>query len=172
MKKLISFLDKFEDVVSIIFLVILSITVLIQVFCRYVLNSPLTGTEELARFAFIWMIFVGSAYVIKHGGHIGVEAIVMYLPDKVRKVIRVAINIMIIFTLIYILPSAIGFARLMDRIGSSALQIPMSYVYASVCVGIILMTIRLIQVSFFYIKDLTGNRTTDTDENATVEGGL
>ena len=38
---------------------VIIVCVSLQVFFRYVLNDPLTWSEELARFSFMWMVFLG-----------------------------------------------------------------------------------------------------------------
>lgn len=54
----------------IVFLVMLTMVslVVIQIFCRFVLNVSVPWTEEMSRLCFIWIIFLGSAMVECEGG--------------------------------------------------------------------------------------------------------
>jgi len=44
-----------------LFLLLFSITVFLQVLTRFVIQIPLAWTEEVSRYFFIWMVFLGSA---------------------------------------------------------------------------------------------------------------
>ena len=61
-----------------------------QVLCRYVLNDSLVWTEELARYLFVWITFIGAALAVKEGTHIRVALIVDRLPSNVRRFLDVA----------------------------------------------------------------------------------
>jgi tripartite ATP-independent transporter DctM subunit len=46
---------------------------LLQVFCRYVLNNSLSWPEEMARFFFVWFVFLGAAMVTRRARHIVID---------------------------------------------------------------------------------------------------
>ena len=54
-------MDKILSIACAILLSFMTILVLIQVFSRYVLNSPVAFTEELVRYSLIWTGFIGAA---------------------------------------------------------------------------------------------------------------
>lgn len=56
-------------VVFVIMLVMVSLVV-IQIFCRFVINVSVPWTEEMARLCFVWMMFLGSAIVECEGGQV------------------------------------------------------------------------------------------------------
>lgn len=58
--------------------------VLAATFFRYVLNSPLTWSEELARYLMIWIGLVGASVTMRHGEHIRINAVRRRLPGPVR----------------------------------------------------------------------------------------
>lgn len=66
---------------------IMSIVTLIQVLFRYVFKLPLSWTEELARFLFVWVVFLGSAVSVKELGHVGVEYFVSRLSFNKRRLL-------------------------------------------------------------------------------------
>jgi TRAP-type transport system small permease protein len=58
-----------------------------QVFYRYVLGSPLTWTEEIARYAFVWLVFLGAAVTLLRtgqDGHIALTFLVDRLGARAR----------------------------------------------------------------------------------------
>lgn len=60
--------------------------VLVATFFRYVLNSPLMWSEELARYLMIWIGLVGAAVTMRHGEHIRINAVRRRLPRPVRMI--------------------------------------------------------------------------------------
>ena len=55
-----------------------------QVLFRYLLNNSLNWTEELAKYLFVWMTFIGSASAFKDHIHIGVDFFVDLLPSQYK----------------------------------------------------------------------------------------
>jgi len=62
-------MDKFLSIACAVLLSFMTILVLIQVFSRYVLNSPVAFTEELVRYSLIWTGFIGAAYAFSTREH-------------------------------------------------------------------------------------------------------
>ena len=56
--KFFAVVDKRFEFLSFLTLGGMTLLITIQVICRYLLNSPLGWSEELARFGFIWMTFL------------------------------------------------------------------------------------------------------------------
>ena len=54
-----------------------------QVFFRYALNQPLTWSEELSRYLFIWIVFLATWAAFRQGLHLGVNAVTGD-PDTLR----------------------------------------------------------------------------------------
>jgi len=148
MKKILSFLD---DNLEAIFISIMMgyfvIVTILQVVFRFVLKIPAAWTEETARYAFIWMTYVGSAYATKKSTHIRVDVLDNYV-GKSGKEILWWISQLLFFV----------FASVVTKIGiemlislqtkpqtSPALKIPMQWIYACLPVGMGLTIIRLIQ---------------------------
>lgn len=58
--------------------------VIAAVFFRYVLNDPLTWTEETIVLLFTWMLFVGLASAFRTRVHIRIDALLIALPPRGR----------------------------------------------------------------------------------------
>ena len=79
-----NYLERVEKLIS-FFLVIVSMLLTgTQVFFRYVLNSPLAWTEELARIALIWLVFWGSAIAFRKNEHLTLTLFTQALGKKVQ----------------------------------------------------------------------------------------
>jgi TRAP-type C4-dicarboxylate transport system permease small subunit len=64
------------------------IVVLLQIFLRYALGNPLTWSEELVRYVFIWISFLGWVYATRAGTHIRITALMDALPGKFKSGVR------------------------------------------------------------------------------------
>jgi len=61
-----------------------AIVIVQQVAVRYILKQPAIWQIELSIYLLLMTTFVGGAYGLKHGGHVGVDVIVIRLPGRVR----------------------------------------------------------------------------------------
>ena len=66
---------------------------LVQVFCRYVLNDSLIWPEEMARFAFVWFVFLGAAMVTRRSGHIVIDLLPRALGPRALRVHATAVRV-------------------------------------------------------------------------------
>ena len=82
------FLKKFELYIGSIFVSITIIVVIINVFTRYFLKFTYFWSEEVAVGCFVWIIFLETAAAYREKGLIGVEAIVVLLPEKIRNIVE------------------------------------------------------------------------------------
>lgn len=120
-----------ETVVSLLMTVMVS-TILLQVFCRFVLGNPLSWSEELARYAFVWITFLGAAVAFRHGAHIIVETIVVLLPRGAQVALAWLVDALVVVALLVLLMQGINIAEVNANVEATMLQISMSWVYAAV----------------------------------------
>ena len=82
-----SLVDGIEAVARAAVLVLTLLVLLVmlaQVFFRYVLNSSLQWSEELAVWGMIWMVFVGSVLLVRRSEHISITTLVRLAPLRMR----------------------------------------------------------------------------------------
>jgi TRAP-type transport system small permease protein len=60
-----------------------------NVVARYVFNSAITWAEEVARFLFVWLTFVGASFGLMKGLHLGMDMVVARLAPRTRNIIEV-----------------------------------------------------------------------------------
>lgn len=136
------FLAYAEEAICYSFLVVLVVVASLQVFTRYVLNAPLSWTEEAARMLFTWIVFIGAALIVKRSSHISIDILVKVLPPAPRRWLCV-VSQLITLTVVTIL--AIKGFRLLQITGMSespALGIRWAYVYAAFPIGMSIMAAR------------------------------
>jgi TRAP-type transport system small permease protein len=89
------FLTKGLEWMLIAMLSMMVILVFGNVVLRYGFNSGITFSEELSRFLFVWVTFLGSTLLLKDGGHLGVHMITDRLSPRGRKVCRFVSDLLV-----------------------------------------------------------------------------
>ena len=80
MKAIEKYLMQAMNTIIVVSLALMVIMVFSNVVLRYVFNSGITVTEELSRFLFLWLIFIGAIVAMKESAHLGVDTLVARLP--------------------------------------------------------------------------------------------
>ena len=57
-----------------------------NVFLRYAFNSGITISDEMSRYCFIWLTYIGAMIAMREGGHLGVDTLVKHLSRSGKKV--------------------------------------------------------------------------------------
>lgn len=149
------FLDNFEGYVCVVTLLVMSVVVFLQVVCRYVLHSSLPWSEELSRYLLVWTSFIGGAYGVKLGAHIGVEAFALLLPKKAQKALAIIVDVCCLALCVLILTQGVSIVSTQLSKGqlSPAMRIPMGYMYAAIPVGMAFFCIRYVQQILTKVKN-------------------
>ena len=63
----------------------IAIIVSASVFFRYVLNDSLSWSEELAKYAMLWLVFLGAPIALRLGVHPNIEIMISQFPKRVPK---------------------------------------------------------------------------------------
>ena len=74
------------EVIMVVCMLVMFVLVFINVMMRIFLNSGIDVSEELPRYAFVWMTFVGAVIGMRKHAHLGVDMLVAALPVFGRKV--------------------------------------------------------------------------------------
>ena len=63
------------------------------VFFRYALNDSLSWSEELAKYAMLWLVFLGAPIALRLGAHPNIEIVISRFPSKVTRVILAIMDV-------------------------------------------------------------------------------
>lgn len=135
-----------EDWIAFVIFWSLAFIVFLQFFTRYVLNDSLAWTEEIARYALMWVVFIGGAMVTRRNTHIAVELLSNVMkPGPVRAALLAFVDFV---KLGFIGLLAYLSWTIMERMHLQRMTVfdmPMSIVYGGVAFGCFLMFIRQAQ---------------------------
>ncbi|RZJ08033.1 MAG: TRAP transporter small permease [Rubrivivax sp.] len=68
-----------------------------NVVLRYGFNSGITVSEEVSRWLFVWLCFLGAVVALKEGAHLGTDMLVSRLPVAGKKVCMVAGHVLMLY---------------------------------------------------------------------------
>ena len=69
----------------------MTLAVLAQVFGRYLFNYSISWTEETAKFAQIWVVFIGAGIAMRRGWHVAVDVLAAQLPLGAARALSVVV---------------------------------------------------------------------------------
>lgn len=124
--------------------VVMVAVVSLQVTNRYVFNNPLSWTEEVARFIFVWITFLGAFLALKSKAHIGVNSLMTRFSDKTRNVVGKITIFFIIWYLSYLFLFGVKIVLETAQTFTPALNISFSYIYVAIPLSAIFMIFYLI----------------------------
>ncbi|GAB5377996.1 MAG: TRAP transporter small permease [Acuticoccus sp.] len=144
-----------EEILALVLFTALAGTMFLQVFTRYVLNSSLAWTEEIARYLLIAVAFIGAAAATRRGAHIAVE-VVRLLPAGVVRGALLRLADLITFTFFaYATYIAVLTAQALRFQRMTVIDVSIAVLYAVVAFGLGLCTLRALQR---IARDVTGRR--------------
>ena len=138
--------DKILNKMIYIILLIMTFVIAIQIGFRYILNLPLSWTEELARYLQIWLTIIGGIWATRNQKHIKITSLTDRIPNKYRNVYT-NINLLLQATfMIILLWASIKFNLSLKPIVSAALRIPLGFIYWGAAVFALFSIIELINL--------------------------
>ena len=141
-------LDRFEEAVVIVLMAGMTLLAFAQVIARYVFNYSFVWALEVIGVMFAWLIFVGMAYGVRVGTHIGVDLLVRNLkPGAARAVGIVAAALCIAYALI-LAWGGLQYVLKMHDVGILMQDVPISQWIPRVILpaGFLLLAVRFGQV--------------------------
>ena len=153
-KRISKKLERLEEISLLILVTVTLFLVVINVFLRFGFGFILTWGEELSRYLFIAITYIGASAGVRAKGHIIVDLIITQFPGT-RKILLIVANFLAtLFSLIIFLSSA-KTAYFLRNIGqtSTGLSIPMWIPYMGVIFGSLMMFFRFNEVFLKAIRN-------------------
>ena len=164
--KVLKFLNnRMEEIFLVVLMVAAVAIVSMQVVTRYVLKIPLPWSEEIARYMFLWLTWVGASYATKERRHVNIDIVFNLLKPVGKKICTIVSTIVWIGFLIMMCYLSFKLTSSVFKGGQIAIGsgLPMWIPYASIPTGMTLMLFRLLQNCYHDIKALKEEGATDAD---------
>ncbi len=116
--------------------------VFFNVILRYFFNSGITWSEEMARYFFFWLTFIGAIGAMHDNAHLGLDTIIRRLSPRVQKAVYLAGQVLIVVIMVFLANGSLELTILNVNAKASATDLPLGFIYGtgiltSVCIIII-----------------------------------
>ncbi len=164
MQKLLTYLNKALYGISVAAMSVMLLLIFFQVISRYLFGYTFEWSEELARFLFVWVVFLGSALIMGESGHLAVQL----LPTKfagtlIGNLMAVFVNVCGYIFILILLVQGTKMTSVMTFQTAPGLGISMSWVYAIIPASALLMLLYLFRdtLRVFHAFRSSGPSSTD-----------
>lgn len=142
-------------------LIAMSIILFVQIFMRAIVGSSLTWAEEVARYFYVWSVFLSISCTIRKRNILKVDLVLDMFPSKIRRVIDIVIDVVNVGLYAFLAYYSVSTVQGVQNSGqtSPALEIPMYLVYMIIPIGFSMASLRSIQKIYF---DITGRDDTQS----------
>jgi TRAP-type C4-dicarboxylate transport system permease small subunit len=130
-KKLIDRYCQFLSYLIAAFLAVMVVLVFGNVFMRYAFNSGFTLSEELSRWLFVWLTFLGAVVALRNNGHLGTDMLVGKLGARGKKICMGLSLLLMLYCLWLIFKGAYDQVLINWTSTSAVMEVSMSFFYAS-----------------------------------------
>ncbi len=118
------------------------LVIVYQVFMRDVLTRPPIWSDELARYLYIYLVFLGAAHISRKQAHIRMDFLPAKMQGRPRTMLLLVHEVVIIAFLLYALSSGVVFYGFYHKIPSPAMEMPSGYLVMIVPIACALMLIH------------------------------
>lgn len=149
------YIKKLLEICVAVMLAVMSCLVFWNVVLRYGFNTSFTMTEELSRFLFIWVIFLGAILAFMEDSHVNVAILSEKLSAKGRSLLSLSTDVIMLACCYLIFVGSYQQMIINWHNLSPISSIPtgisfLASVLMSVCVGLLLLSRLLINTVIFF----------------------
>jgi TRAP-type transport system small permease protein len=130
-QKLIDALCRLFGLLMVVCLALMVVMVFGNVVLRYGFNSGITMSEELSRWLFVWMTFLGAVVAVRKHAHLGTDTVVARLPPAGKKACYVIAHVLMIVLCGLMARGAWQQVVINSGTTSPAMEASMAWFYAS-----------------------------------------
>ena len=165
-------IDKAEDICLVSMFVLMVAFIFLQVIMRFVFNNSLTWSEELGKFIFVWISWLGISIAERKNEHIKITLVTDRLSPKWRVVCEILASICMLLILGVIVYYGVQLVIFQQRVHYAGIKISTSWGYLSLVLGCGFMILRVIGGIIRNIQILkSGSYPVNEAAEAALEGG-
>lgn len=109
---------------------VLFLTILLQVFSRYLLDDPIGWTAEICVIAYLWLAFWGGGLMAGRQDHVRFDLVYSHLPSGMRRVMVFSRSMIIAGILLVALPANYDYIKFMEYDTTGVLEIGFDIVFS------------------------------------------
>lgn len=133
---------KSMEVFSVACFATLFIVFMVQVFFRYVLNNPLSWTQEISEILYVWIVCIGSATIVAEREHVTFSLVYAAVRAPVRRVLAIVGTGFVTLVLIATFYGNLDYIVFTTGQNTPTLRLPMSVVFSAFGVFMVLLIVN------------------------------
>ncbi len=135
MKKFVTLLFHTLEATIVFFLVMMTVMVFGNVVLRYGFDTGIVFSEEVSRYLFVWVIFMGAIVAMRDRSHMRVDFVLLKLPPLWRSACAVLSAALMLVACWMLLAGSWSQARLNWNVKAQVSGLPMPLVYGALSVA-------------------------------------
>ena len=164
MKRFWRVFDKLTDVMASlagVLLVLISAAMCYTIFMRFVFRQTTIWIVPMSEYALLWIVFLGTTWLLREGGHITTDVIYTHLSEKTRCYLDLIMSV--IGGLACALLLSLAIVHMYDCIihgvtDVRAVTVPKSSVFMIIPIGSILLAIQFFRIAWSKLIDIRTGR--------------
>jgi len=156
--------DKLSDVMAAlagILLVLISVAMCYTIFMRFVFRQTTIWITPMSEYALLWIVFLGTTWLLREGGHITTDVIYIHLNEKAKRYLDFIMSV--VGGLACALLLYLGIVHLCDCVlhgvtDVRALTVPKSAVFIVIPIGSLFLTIQFFRIAWHKLSEITTGR--------------
>ncbi len=154
MKKVLDYYCAMLKAMAVVLLVLMVLLVFGNVVLRYAFNSGITIAEELSRWMFMWLTFLGSVYALREHQHLGTDTLISRLSPRGRQICLLIANVLMLWVCWLIFSGALAQTRLNWNVAAPSSGFSLAWFYSA---GIVFSVSAVVILIEQIISLLRGN---------------
>jgi C4-dicarboxylate transporter, DctQ subunit len=163
-KRFWKFFDKLSDVMAAlagVLLVLISAAMCYTIFMRFVFRQTTIWIIPMSEYALLWIVFLGTTWLLRQGGHITTDVIYIHLDEKSKRYLDFVMSV--IGGLACALLLYLGIVHMWDCIlhgvtDVRAMTVPKSAVFIIIPIGSIFLTIQFFRSAWNKLSEIRTGR--------------
>lgn len=144
-----------EDIVPAVMLAVMTGTIALAVFSRYVLKAPIDFANELATVLFIWIVFLSAAGATRRREHVSIALLEDSLHGRAQHLHRLVVDVLGVIVVVSLGYLGVSFLEKVHRVFYT-LGIGWEWAFSALPVGMLLIGLHLIRDAISQVKLLRG----------------
>ena len=142
------FLRGFADVVAVALMATMFASFLLQIFFRYVLNSPLGWTEEVTVLCWLWVVLWCASFVVSDREEVRFDIVYAAVPAGMRRAFTLIASAAFVVLLAWSLPATWKYVAFMKREHSAYLHMRFDLLYSIYLIFAVACIVRQLRLAW------------------------
>ncbi len=144
MSRLWLLVERTFEALLILLMTVMTTVCLAKVVWRYVFNDPLIWSEEMSRYLFVWIGYLGAWVAWRRRQHIALDAVLLLRSADVRRVLARLVEALVLGFCLYTAWGNVTLMGISSSQLSAVLQLPMKWVYMAHSVMAALVSVDIV----------------------------